>query len=147
LNVDEALKSGKTAAQIAEERKELTMFSDVLMGWLRQALIAGGTYLATKGYVDSSQVPTVVGAIMVLMTAGWTGWVKWNTRAVPAATANRAKQLQEYLNKLGYSVAVSGRYDEATKLAVKNFQHDHKLEEDGWAGIKTYAALYAELAK
>lgn len=53
--------------------------------------------------------------------------------------------LQESLRLLGYPVAVDGKYGEQTHNAVKRFQHDHKLTEDGWAGPQTVAILRSAL--
>jgi hypothetical protein len=63
---------------------------------IRYLLIAGGAFLAGKGYVTMDQVtdfidkiPTFVAAATAIGTAGWGLYVKWNTRSVPAVTAAR----------------------------------------------------------
>jgi peptidoglycan hydrolase-like protein with peptidoglycan-binding domain len=52
------------------------------------------------------------------------------------------KQLQEQLNKLGYSVGeADGKFGPKTEAAVKKFQADKGLEVDGLAGPQTQNAL------
>ncbi len=58
--------------------------------------------------------------------------------------------LQESLNKLGATpqLEIDGKYGEATKKAVTEYQEDHPpLVADGWAGAATQASIYEELAK
>lgn len=57
------------------------------------------------------------------------------------------KWLQDSLKKLGYKVTVDGDYGPATKAAVTEFQKDHDLDPDGWAGVQTSAAIYNALAE
>jgi hypothetical protein len=63
---------------------------------IRYLLIAGGMFMAGKGSVDMSQVPSLVDALMQvggaavsLGTAAWGFYVKYKTRAVPASVAAR----------------------------------------------------------
>ena len=68
------------------------------------------------------------------------------------SNANKVKELQEYLVKLGWLdyTNLSGKYDSATKQAVKDFQEyvnnycspAKKLTVDGIAGEKTLQWLY-----
>lgn len=54
------------------------------------------------------------------------------------------KQLQTMLDRLGYSLGIcgiDGDYGVATEKAVKEFQGDHQLTQDGICGPKTWAAL------
>ena len=52
--------------------------------------------------------------------------------------------LQQALAELGYlSGAADGIYGTATMTAVKNFQKDHELDDDGIAGKMTLEALYS----
>ena len=54
------------------------------------------------------------------------------------------KQMQQMLDKLGYSLGicgVDGDYGTSTEKAVKEFQRDHGLTQDGICGPKTWAAL------
>lgn len=55
--------------------------------------------------------------------------------------------LQRSLTKLGHQVEETGKYDGQTKAAVEEFQRKHSLVPDGWAGTKTCAVLFAQLAK
>ena len=60
------------------------------------------------------------------------------------------KQLQTMLDKLGYSLGIcgiDGDYGTATEKAVKEFQRDHGLAQDGVTGPKTWAALQAATDK
>lgn len=60
------------------------------------------------------------------------------------------KQLQTMLDKLGYSLGIcgiDGDYGTATEKAVKEFQRDHGLAQDGVTGPKTWAALQAAVDK
>ena len=57
------------------------------------------------------------------------------------------KELQENLNKLGYSCGTAdGSYGAKTANAVRNFQRDKKLSVDGIAGPLTQAAIKSALA-
>ena len=61
---------------------------------------------------------------------------------------DNVKQLQEYLNKLGYDCGTAdGVYGAKTTAAVKTFQSAHKLTADGIAGDRTQAAIALEIAK
>lgn len=54
------------------------------------------------------------------------------------------KQMQTMLDKLGYSLGIcgiDGDFGTATEKAVKEFQRDHGLSQDGVCGPKTWAAL------
>jgi len=52
------------------------------------------------------------------------------------------KVLQDRLNKLGYNAGeLDGSFGPQTEAAVKAFQRDHKLEQDGRVGPLTRAAL------
>lgn len=56
------------------------------------------------------------------------------------------KQMQEKLAELGYDLGIcgiDGDFGTATEAAVKKFQKDHGLTEDGICGQKTWAALDA----
>lgn len=50
--------------------------------------------------------------------------------------------VQETLLQQGYTVEIDGVYGTATEKAVKGFQHDHKLDVDGWVGSDTWQALF-----
>ena len=51
------------------------------------------------------------------------------------------RDLQERLRQLGFSVEVTGRYDQATIVALRQFQAQQELAPDGVAGPRTQAAL------
>ena len=52
--------------------------------------------------------------------------------------------LQQALVELGYlSGATDGIYGTGTMTAVKNFQKDHELDDDGIAGQQTLSLLYS----
>lgn len=58
------------------------------------------------------------------------------------------KQLQQYLIQLGYDLGkwgADGDFGDATELAVKRFQRDHKLSVDGQYGPKSHAAMLEAL--
>lgn len=60
------------------------------------------------------------------------------------------KELQKALVSLGYSCGswgADGEYGDATEIAVRNFQNDTGLEQDGQYGEKTHAALTTALDK
>ncbi len=59
----------------------------------------------------------------------------------------RVEKLQTTLRKLGYLARpVSGEFDGNTQSAVKRFQKQLKLKQDGIAGEKTLKALYKKNA-
>lgn len=60
------------------------------------------------------------------------------------------KKVQTMLDKLGYSLGIcgiDGDYGMATEKAVREFQRDHGLAQDGICGPKTFAALDDAMAK
>lgn len=60
----------------------------------------------------------------------------------PGMEGEDVKELQEYLNQLGYDAgAVDGEYGDNTEQAVRAFQTDTGCEVDGEAGPETLAAL------
>lgn len=54
---------------------------------------------------------------------------------------NAVKTLTRMLNDLGYSVTVSSTFTDNTRNAVKEFQSDHDLKDDGVCGKKTWNIL------
>lgn len=73
------------------------MNTDILWQALRYLMIVGGSFLVAKGYLTAEQVTTVanevvtiVGGIATVAPIAWGLWVRWHTRAVPAATAARS---------------------------------------------------------
>lgn len=60
------------------------------------------------------------------------------------------KQMQQILDKLGYNLGICGvdsDFGTATEKALKEFQRDHQLEQDGVCGPQTWAALKEAEAK
>ena len=60
------------------------------------------------------------------------------------------KELQTMLDKLGYSLGIcgiDGDFGTATEKAVREFQRDNGLEQDGVCGPKTWQALQAAVDK
>jgi len=55
--------------------------------------------------------------------------------------AGAVKKLQELLNKDGFGLVVDGRFGRDTDRAVKSFQREHELDDDGVVGRFTWAAL------
>lgn len=59
-------------------------------------------------------------------------------------------QMQQMLDKLGYSLGicgVDGDFGTSTEKAVREFQRDHNLSQDGICGPKTWAALQEAVNK
>ena len=57
---------------------------------------------------------------------------------------DKVKTLQTALNQQGFSLIVDGRFDRETESAVRRFQHQHGLQDDGVVGPLTWAALTSE---
>lgn len=58
------------------------------------------------------------------------------------STGDAVKQLQEWLNELGYNCGTpDGKFGSQTDLAVKAFQADHGLKADGVVGTLTWNAI------
>jgi len=60
------------------------------------------------------------------------------------ALNDKVKTLQTALNQQGFSLIVDGRFDRETESAVRRFQHQHGLQDDGVVGPLTWAALTSE---
>lgn len=57
------------------------------------------------------------------------------------------RDVQTYLNKLGYNLVTDGVYGEATISAVTQYQRSNRLTADGVAGRTTVARLKADASK
>jgi murein L,D-transpeptidase YcbB/YkuD len=69
------------------------------------------------------------------------------TPQTPTVTFD-VRWLQDALNQLGFGpVDVDGVMGPQTHDAIKKFQEAHGLTPDGWAGMQTIPAIYAELQK
>jgi hypothetical protein len=49
---------------------------DMFLGVVRAVLAAGGGWAVGKGYVDQATADQVIGAALVIGTAGWSVWSK-----------------------------------------------------------------------
>ena len=54
------------------------------------------------------------------------------------------KRLQNELNQEGFSLTADGQFGPETEAAVKRFQREHNLNDDGVVGPFTWAALASE---
>lgn len=63
---------------------------DTIWQIARYLLIAGGSFMVGKGWIDTAGVETIVGAIGTIGSIVWGIYVKSGTSAVPDATAARA---------------------------------------------------------
>ena len=57
------------------------------------------------------------------------------------ANGDEVKELQQYLNKNGYNLAVDGGFGEKTLSAVKDYQQKNGLTVDGIVGSNTWGSL------
>ena len=57
---------------------------------------------------------------------------------------SEVKRLQTALNQQGFSLIADGRFDRETETAVRRFQRQRGLQEDGVVGPATWAALTVE---
>jgi len=72
---------------------------------------------------------------------------QWDRPDLPIA--GDVEWIQTTLNKLGADppLEVSGEYTIEVRDAVQAFQQEHGIAPDGWAGMITLAAMYAEVRK
>lgn len=66
------------------------MNRDMVWQLLRYALIAAGSYLASRGFLESGEVEGIVAAFGTLFVIGWGLWVRWDTHSVPAKVVEKA---------------------------------------------------------
>lgn len=52
------------------------MTSEQIAGILRTILAAGGGYIVSRGYIDNATMMSIVGALVTIVTAGWSVWAK-----------------------------------------------------------------------
>ena len=62
----------------------------------------------------------------------------------PGSINDETKAVQEILLDSGYVLSVTGKYDENTGKAIKEFQSDFSLSQDGKVGKLTWAKLISE---
>jgi len=60
-------------------------------------------------------------------------------------TGNAIKWIQYQLNLYGYKLVIDGIFGRKTDAAVKDFQENHHLVDDGIVGILTRTALKEKL--
>ena len=60
----------------------------------------------------------------------------------PGDTGEAVIVIQECLVDLGYEIEITAEYDEATQVAIRNFQEANNLKVDGICGSETQRALY-----
>lgn len=87
---------------------------------------------ATEAVVPETPTVTPVPAPVVTKTHAT---VRLNTYN------NEVRTLQQYLNKVGYSLEVDGKFGLRTYAAVRNYQSSAGLEVDGIVGPLTWASL------
>jgi peptidoglycan hydrolase-like protein with peptidoglycan-binding domain len=103
------------------------------------------TGLVDTGIVDTGAIettPTETGpdVAVLVITVPRAGEV-----IGPQSPSARIKELQQALKALGFKVSTDGQYGPRTVKAVKKFQKQHKLEQDGLVGAKTARAINKEL--
>jgi len=63
---------------------------DMVMQFVRYALLTAGPLIIAKGWATTESWPIVVGAMMTVGTWGWGVWVKWGSTSVPDNHAAQA---------------------------------------------------------
>jgi uncharacterized protein YaaW (UPF0174 family) len=58
------------------------MSPEVILSFIRQALMFAGGFAVTQGYLDSNTLVGVVGAVVTLVSSGWS---IYNAKLVAAA--------------------------------------------------------------
>ncbi len=66
------------------------MNQDMIWQLIRYGLLAVGGYFTNKGIVTGDQLTSIIAALGTLFTTGWGLYVKYGTKATPAATAARS---------------------------------------------------------
>ena len=61
-------------------------------------------------------------------------------------SGTQVREMQQALKDLGYDLTVDGRFGSGTERAVKLFQKDQRLTQDGVAGYDTQVLLYSDSA-
>lgn len=70
------------------------MDTDQIMGFIRQALMIAGTYVATTSWGSDLDWPAIVGAIMTLIGVVWSFWIKIGTTRVPTPTLTASQKVE-----------------------------------------------------
>lgn len=63
---------------------------EMIFGLLRHLLTLAGGVLVTRGYFDEAMLQTVIGAIIAMVTAGWSVVEKQKTPQLPSETKAQA---------------------------------------------------------
>ena len=63
------------------------MSFEIIGGLVRHVLTVAGGALVTTGYIATSEVEGIVGALMVLIGTVWSVWKKYITKKKEAANA------------------------------------------------------------
>lgn len=68
----------------------------------------------------------------------------YSLETTPGASSSKLKNIQRRLKKLGYSVSANGKMSAKTDAAIRAFQRDRGLPENGVTDEAFYIALYNE---
>lgn len=88
-------------------------------------------------FVSAVEAAYAGGEAVIDVTKGHSVLVEWSK-------GDEVRELQNALNRHGYSLDVDGTFGPATLAAVKSFQKNHGLEVDGKVGPATWAELEKE---
>ena len=113
------------------DKGDIYSYVDVESGWYK---------LSDGNYIN--------GAYCTASTSGSTSYDYSGTETYRYGdTASMVTTIQEWLTMLNYySGTITGHYGDATVAAVKSFQSDNGLTDDGVAGPKTIGALQQKIA-
>ena len=123
-------RNGLTADGVAGPRTLAAMFSDAVVPY--------------SGTVPT-QTPAPTAVPTPVSGAGYDTTLYSRTLRA-GYTGNDVLALQYRLKELNYPVTPTGTYDDQTMSGVRLFQTMHGLSQDGIAGPKTFAAMYAPTA-
>lgn len=158
MNLGNLIPIGFRLLNLAPDIKRVMAEAEpVVEAWKRQAPtlvpLLRATWREAKPVVEAAKQygPTLFPMVMSVAEKALPGVMRELTKEATAGYS--LTWLQESLNKLGYApkLNVDGIKGPATDKAVEWFQRTlgkaHGLEVDGWAGIQTCAAIFAELQK
>ncbi|MDO4493451.1 MAG: M15 family metallopeptidase [Clostridia bacterium] len=69
-------------------------------------------------------------------------YTEYSLETTPKASGYKIKNIQRRLKKLGYSVKMTGKMNQATDRAIRAFQQDHGMEVTGVTDEAFYCLLY-----
>lgn len=64
------------------------MILQIVTGILRAILAAWGGKMVEQGLVSSDDLSQAIGAVLVVVTIGWSAWQKYRTHTVPGGAFN-----------------------------------------------------------